>query len=78
MTRLGMDDVHSANTAPLSERTPISLALVGVFFGWLVAALMAYSAFDSRVAVMETQMQQFHGDVQEMKNDIKTLLRSQK
>jgi hypothetical protein len=61
---------------PISDKTPVSLALVGLVVGWIVAAMMAYSAFDSRVAVIENQMQQFRSDVAEMKGDVKQLLRN--
>lgn len=73
-------DPHQGEPMEQPQITPnssISLTLVGIVIGWVVAALMAYSAFDSRVAVMENQMQQFRADVTEMKGDIKTLLRHQ-
>lgn len=40
-----------------------------------VAAFMAYSAINARVAVVESQMQQFRGDLTEIKSDVKSLLR---
>lgn len=71
-----MTPVTEPNDAPaLSEKTPVTLALVGLIVGWVVAALMAYNAFDSRVSVIESQMQRQNEDIAEMKGDIKTLVR---
>lgn len=59
----------------LSERSPISVGLVALIAGWLVAALMAYAAFDSRVSVIESQYNLLRQDVSEVKGDVKQLLR---
>lgn len=67
MTRAQISEV-------ISEKSPVSLGLMGAVVGWVIAALMAYAAFDSRVAVLETQMQHFRSDVAEMKDDIKAIL----
>ena len=69
------DTTHGTPMEPITEKTPISLAVVGLLVGWIVAAFMAYSAFDARVSVIESQMQQFRSDVTEIKDDVKTLLR---
>jgi hypothetical protein len=42
---------------------------------WIVAGLVTYGAINARVSVVESQMDTFKADVQEMKQDIKTLLR---
>lgn len=42
---------------------------------WIVAGVVTYGAINARVAVMETQMETFRADIQEMKQDIKVLLR---
>lgn len=42
---------------------------------WLVAALLTYGAINSRVAVVESQMHQFRSDINEIKSDVKSLLR---
>lgn len=61
---------------PISEKTPVSLALVLLLIGLIVSVLVTYARVDSRVSVIESQMQQFRSDVSEMKGDIKTLLRN--
>lgn len=65
--------VDTEARAPLSQSTPVTLALVVVLVGWIVAAA-GYSAFERRVSVIEEQNRRFAQDVSEMKNDIKTLL----
>lgn len=66
---------------PITGKTPIPLALVGMLLGaiigWFVAGAQAYVSFDRRVTVIETQSIQLQRDLLEMKGDIKTLLRHQ-
>lgn len=60
--------------SPLSQNTPVTMALVVVLIGWIVAVAAAYSAFERRVSIVEEQNRRFAQDVAEMKGDIKTLL----
>ena len=67
--------VDTEARAPLSQSTPVTLALVVVLVGWIVAAAGNYSAFERRVSIIEEQNRRFaQDDVSEMKGDIKTLL----
>lgn len=45
---------------------------------WIAAAVVTYSAFVERIAVVETKTSIVIEDVREIKNDIKTLLRERK
>lgn len=43
--------------------------------GWVVAALLTYSAINARVSVVENEVRSIRSDMAEMKGDVKTLLR---
>lgn len=43
--------------------------------GWVVAALLTYSAINARVSVVENEVKTIRENMTEMKNDVKTLLR---
>jgi hypothetical protein len=70
-----IEDSEAQQTAPLSQNTPVTLAVVILLVGWIVAAAATYSTFERRVSVIEEQNRRFAVDVAEMKGDIKTLLR---
>lgn len=42
---------------------------------WVVGALLTYGAVNARVSVVESQMQQMHDDMKDLKFDVKELLR---
>jgi hypothetical protein len=42
---------------------------------WIVAAVLTYGAINARVAVVESQINIFRGDLNEIKQDLKSLLR---
>lgn len=42
---------------------------------WLVAAVVTYGAINARVSVVESQIQTFRSDLNEIKQDVKSLLR---
>lgn len=42
---------------------------------WLVAAVLTYGAINARVAVVESQMDTLRSDLNEIKQDVKSLLR---
>ena len=46
-------------------------------FGWVVTALLAYGAVEARVRVLEDRYERIIGDIAEIKNDVKTLIRNQ-
>lgn len=43
--------------------------------GWVVAALLTYSAINARVSVVESEIKTIRDNQAEMKNDVKALLR---
>jgi len=43
--------------------------------GWVVAALLTYSAINARVSVVESEVRTIRENMTEIKNDMKTLLR---
>lgn len=47
---------------------------VTVLIGWLVSAVLAYGAIDSRVKVLEDRYERMVEDVREIKQDIKVIL----
>lgn len=53
----------------------INRATVSQVIIWITAALLTYSAINSRVAVLEAQLALFRSDMSDMRQDIKTLLR---
>lgn len=61
--------------ADVNGRLRLDPTVVFQVVAWIVAAVITYGAINTRVAVVESQIDTFKADLQEMKQDIKTLLR---
>lgn len=55
-------------------RFKVSWTQVVVLVGWLVTALMAYGAVDSRVKVLEDRYDRLFQDVKDIKSDVRYLV----
>jgi hypothetical protein len=79
VTQWEIDDVMPSVTneqdARIGEQSTVTVKVLLVLIGWIVAALMAYSAFDSRVARLEDRYDRIQVDISEVKGDVKQLLR---
>lgn len=64
------DDTGNGN-----GRLRVSQTVAFQIIGWIVAALLTYSAITNRVTALETRVEGLKSDVQEIKLDIKELLR---
>ena len=57
------------------DKIRVSWAVLHTLAIWIVSALLAWSVVQSRVAVLEERADQLRSDLQEIKIDVKTLLR---
>jgi hypothetical protein len=60
-----------SSDSKLQISSSVALQLVG----WLVGVLLAYGAMNVRVSVVEQRVNDVRADIQEVKQDVKTLLR---
>lgn len=67
-----MDDANQRRRVTLPA--PLVLNVLMLILAGLVAYFSAYNALNARVAVLESQYQLLHSDLQEIKGDVKTLL----
>ena len=56
-------------------RVRVSWGQVVTVVGWLVGGMLAYGALDGRVRVLEDRYLRMSTDVNEIKSDVKALLR---
>jgi hypothetical protein len=70
-----MPSVTNEQDARIGEQSTVTVKVLLVLIGWVVAALMAYSAFDSRVSRLEDRYDRIQVDISEVKADVKQLLR---
>lgn len=59
-------------------RFRFSVTLAVQVVAWLVSALLAYGAINTRVAVIENRVDAIGSDLAEIKRDVKELLRGSK
>lgn len=59
----------------INEKTKISQTVAFQVIGWITAILLTYGAMNARVSVLEDRVDRLASDVQEIKQDVKTLLR---
>jgi len=48
--------------------------IIVVVVGWVVSMVLAYSAVDARVRILEDRYERLFSDVREIKGDVKQLL----
>ena len=58
----------------VDEKSKLAVPLVLQIVAWVVGFMVVYGAMSARVSVLEDQYRRTQSDIQEMKQDIKTLL----
>jgi hypothetical protein len=59
----------------LSSKTKVDVGSVTKVAAWIVAAVLAYGALSTRIAVLESNYSRIVQDIAEIKADVKALLR---
>ncbi len=59
----------------VNGRVRVSWAVIATLIVWLVAVIMAYGAQSTRITRLEDRYDRLSGDVTEIKQDVKTILR---
>lgn len=56
-------------------RIRVSWTVIVTVVGWLVCGMLAYGALDGRIGILEDRYLRISSDINEMKADLKQLLR---